>query len=270
MALQALVKSLDDVAENLRGEYKEIEEGEHKGSFLLSVSATDGYSLAQVEKLQKALENERKDAKHQKHLAEQFGDVTPEQVKAMSAKIAEMDGWDPEKKLAEHKTKFEADALAKLEKEKAAVVKKYTDELAALTKTSGSAESELQKVLVRGALVNAIAEAGGKPKMLEAILRDRVKLVVEEDGTRNVRVVDEKGEVVNSKAKDYLEPMTVGELVAEVKEDDDFAAMFQAKKVSGSQGAPRVATGGGNGNPQETPEKFNSVEAIRAARVAGK
>lgn len=265
MALQALVKSLDDVVEKFRDEYKEIKEGESKGSFLLSVSATDGYSLAQVEKLQKALENERKDAKHQKYLVEQFGDVTPEQVKEMVTKVAEMDEWDPEKKLAEHKTKFETDALAKFEKEKVALVKKYTDELDALTKTSGSAEAELRKVLVQDALLSAVTELGGKPKLVP-LIRDRVKLIIGDDGTRNVRVVDEKGEVVNSKAKDYMEPMTIGELVEEVRNDDDYAPLFEAKKASGSQGAPRVAADR-NGNPQETPDKFNSVEAFKAARA---
>lgn len=267
MPLQALVKSLDDVAEKFRDEYKEVKEGEFKGSFLLSVSATDGYSLAQVEKLQRALDSERKDAKHQKHLLDQFGDITPEKAKEMAAKFAEIDDWDPEKKLAEHKTKFETDILAKLEKEKAALVKKYTDELDALTKTSGSAEAELQKVLVQDALLSAVTEIGGKPKLVP-LIRDRVKLIVAEDGTRHVRVVDEKGEVVNSKAKDYMEPMTLAELAEETKADPDYAPLFTAKPASGASGAVRVAAGATG--KDEPPARFSSAQAIKEARAAGK
>src|SRR6185369_13283869 len=122
--------------------------------------------------------------------------------------------------------------------------------------TIGAMRRRLEAELVDARASAAIADAGGKPKVLLNIVKQFTKV----NDDFHVVVVDAKGDPrVNSKG----EPLTISDLVAEIKADEDYGANF---KGSGQAGSGMQPVNGGGAILTQKKSDFKT-EKERAAFV---
>jgi hypothetical protein len=130
-----------------------------------------------------------------------------------------------------------------------------------------SLSAALERRLVDAEATSAIAAAKGSPKVLLPHIKAHVR-VVEEDGEFVVQVVDAKGSQRIGDAKGT--PMTIAQLVEEMKEDPDFSRNFEGTGSSGG-GAPRSNAGGGGAVRQiastNSPDFLANLSGIAGGKV---
>lgn len=112
-------------------------------------------------------------------------------------------------------------------RDKAAAVKAVETERDAM-------QTSLFKYMVGDVANTAISEHKGNPLFLRPHIDAATKVVKQEDGTYQVRVLDKDG---NVRYNGEGNPMTVPEFVATLKKDDRFAAAFEGRVQAGG-GAP--------------------------------
>lgn len=125
-------------------------------------------------------------------------------------------------------------------------IQRSADRIAAL-------EAQLYTLLVENTATSAIADAKGSPELLMPFIKNQVK-VVEEDGAMNVYVVDKDGAQRFSGATQL--PMTVDELVAEMKGNAQFGRLFDSEAPTGggtlpAAGPSRIQKPAADMTPQE-------------------
>jgi len=244
--LKLVVEKLDDVEEASRGLYVEKD-----GKFVLDVDGIEDTSG-----LKSALQKERsaREAKDKQVRAWERLGKSPEDIENL---IAEQD------KIAEERAKAEEEKAAKAgewDKLKAQMNDKHQVELKAKDDSISSMRKALEKHLVDAAATSAIAAEKGVSDLLLPHVQKHVK-VVEEDGEFVVKVVDAKGDPrVNGKG----DPLTISDLVKEMKESEVYGRAFDASGQSGSGKPPTRSPSGGPGSA--TKSSFKS-EKERAAWV---
>lgn len=99
----------------------------------------------------------------------------------------------------------------------------------------------MEREMIDSAATAEIVKQKGIPELLLPVVRRQIK-VVEEDGRFVRRIVDDEGDTkVNGKG----EPMTIADLVTEMRNNDLYARAFDGEGRGGS-GAPASPGGGGN------------------------
>lgn len=135
-----------------------------------------------------------------------------------------------------------------------------------LTKTSEKLtrmETVLDKTLRESTSKAALAEAGGSVRLLLPHVQGRTALEQTEEGEYRVVVLDDSGKRRFNAAG---EPMTVAELVAEMKEDPEFMGAFAGRGASGG-GTP--GTGGRHGGQGRVRTKADlKTPAEKSAYIA--
>lgn len=168
--------------------------------------------------------------------------------KAAKAKLAAYDGIDPEeyKKLktaAEEAEKKRLQGEGDYKQLEAQLVKKYEGLLEQEKGVSGRYRSAVEKHLIDAAAAQELAKHSDSPKLLLPHIRSRMK-VVEQDGEFHARIVDESGNVRVGKGQGSS-PMTLSELIEEMKQDKEYAPAFRGTGSSG--GGATKSTGGAGG-----------------------
>lgn len=276
--LNAVVTDLNTVAEAFRPAY-----AEKNGKFYLNVTPVDGHALENVTGLKSALDGERaaKEAAEAKlrpfngldpdaarnaiAVASQYGDVTPEKARQLAADVARLTSLDPN---------VEADKIAdeKVRRAKAAMEGTFaTKETEYQTQIEGfKAATEGLKGQLRGLLVtNQIKAELSKLNPVEGVddaielLAERSIRTVEKDGKFEVQVVDPAGNIRHKLDGSTLVPLTVSDLMAEIKEAKP--GLFQAESKGGvgitpGNGVPRP--NGGATNPW-MKDSFNRTEQAK-------
>lgn len=223
MSLKLVVDKIDDVPEAIRGEYVEKD-----GKFQLNVD-----DLPDITPLKKAVEAERKarSALETKIKAwEKLGKSTDE-IQGMIEEFAKIE----EGKLTQ---------AGEWDKLKAQMNAKHSDEVKALLAKLDAKDGELKSVLatadsrlIRTEATAAIAAAKGVPELLLPHVQQFLRV----DDKGNVTVVDAQGGPrVNGKG----DPLTVNDLVNELKASDLFGRAFEGSGNSGSGMRPTTGAGG--------------------------
>lgn len=214
MALKLEVEKLDDVPESARSLYTEVD-----GRFRLDVDVEDAVKAATSKANREAAQ-----FRHQVKKWEALG-KSPDEIQ----------------ELLEAAAKAEEEKAAKggeWDKLKAQMVEKHNKELENERTSKGRLRSTLERHLIDGAAVAAIAEAKGVPQLLLPHVRAHVKVVEDENGDFVARVVDAKGDPrVNSKG-DF---MSISDLVGEMRQNEVFGRAFES---SGAGGSGTPANGG--------------------------
>lgn len=245
----ASVESIDKVPEQFRVAYAESDDG----AFALQDSYK-GFSTAVVN-LNKSLKASRTEAqearKNRPDLSKfsEFGSTVDEihtsiteKIKTLSEQAAQGKGIDPEKIKADLAKGFQA------ERDK-------------LTSRNDALQKQLYGLLVENAGTAAIAEEKGVAELLLPFIATQTR-TVEEDGVFKVQVVDAAGDIRYSSVTGA--PMTIKELVKEMKTNEKFARAFDSE-VQTNQGG-----GGANAHqrrqqPANTDRsKMSSVDKISA------
>ncbi len=240
MALVAMLDSVDALSEELRKEYKKRDDGK----WVLEVTPVGGLELSDTAGLKTALGKERANAKTAAEKLVAFGELDPAAAKAALAKVKEMADWDPEKKVAE---KVQAREKQLIEKHEAAV--------AALEKERDSVSTELQRNLITNTAITALQSAKGSVKLLLPHVERQAKMRRTETGQFAVDVIGADG---NPRVGDSAgNPMTIAQLVEELKGSKDFAAAFEGAGATGSG----TAGGGGTKVPAEPAKGTLRIDA---------
>jgi len=222
------VESIDKVPEQFRVAYAEGDDG----AYALQ-EGYKGFSTA-VTNLNKSLKAARQDAvnaaKNKVDLSKfsEFGSTVDEihssiteKIRTLQEQAAAGKGIDPEKI-------------------KADLAKGFQKEREQLSTRAEALQKQLYGLLVENAGNAAIAEEKGVAELLLPFIATQTR-TVEEDGVFKVQVIDAAGDVRYSSVTGA--PMTIKELVKEMKTNEKFARAFDSE-VQTNQG-------GGGANPAQ-------------------
>lgn len=257
MALKAVLSSLDGLPADIAKEYKAASEG---GKFVLDVEAVEGVELADTVNLKKALSTERASVSKLTAQVKKFDGIDPDKAKTALEKWQEIENWNPDKKLDEAFKSREQQLLAK-----------HQQEVAARDTKLKSITSQLENKLVVAAATEAIAGLKGKVKLLLPHVRASTRMRELDNGQYIAEVIDESGNVRIGDSSGS--PMTIAQLVAEMKASDEFASAFEAVGQSGSGSANnnrQQSSGGGAKKTINLSDKAgmsDNLEAIASGEI---
>jgi hypothetical protein len=206
--LRIRVAKIEDIDEKFRDLYSKQDDG----SYLLDSDAED------VTSLKSALQKERDEVRARQKALDRYKDVDPEKYAQLLK-----DHEENERRKAAGEgdwKKLEAQLIEKHQAEQ-----KRRDERIAFL------EGERTRLLLDGEATRAIAAADGFTELLMPHVVKQLR-VVEKDGKSFLEVVDAAGTARIADAKGT--PMTVEQLVANMKTDKTFGRLFKGANASGS------------------------------------
>lgn len=224
-------EEFDALDETIQKEYKP-REGDDATGFLLDVGAVSGHELTNVTGLKTALETERHSNKTLKDQAKAFDGLNPTDSRAAIAKVAEMKDWQPEEKIEEG-IKAREQALISAHESERQKDKEEKDFL----------EKELKKHLVENAVTEAIQKQKGSIGLLLPHVTAHVNMRKTDNGFI-AEVIDPRTKVARI-GDGQGNPMTIPELVTEIKNNPDFSGAFEGSGASGT-GATGEASNAGD------------------------
>lgn len=242
MALKAILDSVEGLNDAIKSEYTEKD-----GKFYLSVDAVDGYALEDVTGLKNTLSLVNGNFANAEKELKKFGSSwdkekksfvhtnDPAKIKNALAKFDEFSSFDPTK---------EADKLAeaKVEAIKSQLLETHAQEVGGLQERNTLLTSTVADLLIKQQATSVLAEQKGDAELLMPHI-ERMTRVTEKDGKFSVEVVGTDGNVrFNGKG----EPMTIGQLVEEMKKSSSFGKAFEG---DGTGGSGKLPNGQGGGNP---------------------
>lgn len=244
MALKAIIDTTDGLDDTLKGMYKPLEGAE--GKFVLDVEGADGFELEDVSGLKTSLSKERGTAQSLERELKKFGStydkntgkwthsIDPVKAQQALAKYDEFMSLDPAK---------EADKIAetKIAAVKDQLVQQHSVELQSKEAKVNTLTKALDKVLREQTARAEIAGAKGEPLLLLPHVMSQTRTVEDDDGNFRVEVIDASGNVRIGDAKGN--PMTIAQLVAEMRNSEVFGRAFEGDGTSGS--GKRQTNGGG-------------------------
>lgn len=243
------VESLEKVPGEFRHLYEQLD-GKYKVAepHLPVANAVNG--------LNKSLRSAREDAKRNKPVdlspLADFG-ATPAEIRAnVQTKLDQLQDTiakTPDQKLA-------------LDNLRADMVKAFDGEKKPLTQKVDAYRTQLYTVLVDNQATTAVIENKGVPKLLLPFVKQHVK-VVEENGEFNVCVVDAQGERRYSGVNGS--PMTIKDLVAEMKTNPEYSRLFDSEAPVGG-GGKQPGSGTRLPSPSSAPRSSNQKIAAGLAR----
>lgn len=133
-------------------------------------------------------------------------------------------------KLADLEGKIAAGATVKPEEIRAAVEADWKGKLQGVEDKNAKLSGTLQKLLVDNEAISALAEAKGSTKLLVPLIKSMTKVIEDENGDYIAVVTKPNGDV---RANASGSPMTIAELVAEMKKDPDLKTAFVLTEQSG-------------------------------------
>lgn len=235
MALKLIVKSIDEVDEAMRPLYIERD-----GAFHLDAEGFDEHpTVSKYKQQQEAARRAERALKTQVEKWEKLG-KTDEEISALIAAeeqnkqtaLERAGEWDKLKEQMNNKHKEE--------------IKRWEGLTEAEKQNNIKLRGRLERYLVDAKATAAIAAAEGEPELLLPIVKRFMKVTEDPDtGEFSTSIVDDKGGArVNGKG----DPLTVDELLAEMKSSEKLGRAFKASGSSGGGSAP-----GGGSNPKITP-----------------
>jgi len=256
---QAAIDNIDDVPGDFRSLYEEGEEGKH-------VLKSDDFSksaIAAITGLNTALKASRAEvsALKTKHKdvdlspLSEYGDSPESIVERFNEMLAE----------AGKGKKSTEEIERQVSKIKADLATDYEAKLTAATQRGDTLKGQLYAHLVTSEAKSALASAGVIDVDLALpFVQNRVK-VSEEDGQFKVFVVDDTGDPRYSGVT--ASPMSVKELVAEIKSQERFAPLFRSESRDGGgtppDRRPKPRQGGDAGEKTAHDKIKAGIEARR-------
>ena len=234
MALKLIVKTIEEVDEAMRPLYVERD-----GAFHLDAEGFDDHpSVAKAKQNLEAARRSERAMKSQIEKWEKLG-KTDDEIAALIAseeetkrtKLEQAGEWD---KLKDQMNKKHQDDI-----------KKWEGLTEAEKQNNIKLRGKLERYLVDAKATAAIAAAEGEPELLLPIVKRFMKVEEDDSGEFFTSIIDDKGGArVNGKG----DPLTVDELLAEMKSSEKLGRAFKASGSSGGGSAP-----GGGSNPKTAP-----------------
>jgi len=260
VSAQVTAEQFAGLPEVLQAEYTKSEDGE---SYTLDVNPGEsGLTLANVSKLQRALESERKAAREAQSRLSAFQDIDAESAReALEFKKRFDDGelTDEAKARLESAEKALSD---KYEAQRASIEKSAAEKLQAANERETQLMSALESARIDSSISSALSKHGGNGDLLSPVIRSRVKLA-EENGKFTEQVIDADGRPMFSrKSGSGTELMSVDEFVEIMKTDQRYAVAFSG---SGSSGGGTTSNRGGSGGNSARDVVLSAGDSKNAA-----
>lgn len=231
----------------------------------LDVKEVGGVMLDDVRGLKSALQTVKAEKAEVVKKLETYGDLDPSAARDALGKVQEMKDWSPDQKVKEQ--------LAAVRSE---LSTKHAKELAAEKARAETADAALRKHLLETAAVRAISDAkpvdGGVELLLPHVLGQLSLEKDEASGKMEPRVVDTRtGRARLTSRQGSQDPMTVNELVEELKSRSPYSAAFRGVGAAGGGATGSVrGSGGGTDDLSNLPpvERLRRARALEAAAGA--
>lgn len=229
MKLKRKVADLDDVPEALHALY--TQDGD--GYVLTDDLEIEGYqSDDEVRGLVTTLKTLRGEIKS---LKENFRGIDPEEYQALK---------EAQEKIDLERQKQAGDWEAR----ERALTEKFGKEIAGREQSISTLQSALERQLIdnvaKDALIAARAKKIGGIQLLMPHIKQRVRVAKADSGDFRVEVLGDDGEPKISSQKGSTAPMSILELVEEMRESDEFMGCFEADGTSGSGSSGEAGHGG--------------------------
>lgn len=224
MALRALLSAEEwgSLPEALKAEYVAGEGGRYR----LDVTEVEGLRLEDVGGLKSALEKERAAARKNAEQLKAWEGLDSTKAKAALERLAELEASDPGKK---------AEELAKARIEQ--IARKHAQDLEAAGAKEKALIGQLERHLVDSAATQALQAAGGNIPLLMPHIRGQIKMRQSEGGEFLASVIDPVSGV--ERVGDARgTPMTIAQLVTEMKGHDAYKVAFAGSGATGSGSTP--------------------------------
>jgi len=237
--------------------------------FRLGVTPVEGIELASVTNLRSALQKERSSAENFKKALGLFDGVTADQARTAISELEALktDGGTNRTR-DEIRSELETSYSKKFDVDKETLTKKYTTDIESKDNTIGTLTRQLEKHLIENSAISAITEAEGSPDLLLPLIAQKAKVIPLDNGNLGIRIFgDDDIERLSPKAGS-TNPMSIVELVAEMKADSKLGRAFKASGTSGS-GATSSSSGfssSGQGEIRLTREAAKNPANYRAAK----
>ena len=253
-ATNAEVDTLDGVPENFRVFYVAADEG-------FKINSEDGATsaaVASISGLAKSLNAARGDAKKGKvdlSALSEYGDNPDTIAEAVTLKMTELS----DQIKAGGKAKIDIDKI------KADLQVAHTADMTKRDATNTALKEQLYGMMVTTEATTAITASKGIPELLMPFVKNQVQ-VIEEDGKLTPYVVDKDGNQRYSGTTGS--PMTIGELVGEMKGNKQFGRVFESESPSGPGTKPqqRQHLKPADGDLSPTQKIANGLKAGHATR----
>ena len=197
----------------------------------------------QLEKLREAHKKSNKEAQKRRHKLSEYQerlqkfDLDPDDPEQLETVLSEYNNSKQNKDQRD----TDIEKLRKqFEEDKKKAVEERDNQLRQM-------EGTVNKYLVENQAAAAITEYDGVPKLLMPHVRENVSVQKTDNGDYAVRVLDEDGDPRFNNQGEY---MSIKDLVAEMKESEDYGMAFKAKAPSGSGSDPSGKKGGEKGAPK--------------------
>jgi len=249
-----------ELNETLQAEYIKQTDGDN---YTLDTIKAGGLSVENVDGLKVTVTKLRNElATAQTSIATFKGIEDPEKAILALSKYDEIENWDGDARVKET-------VAAQI----ATVTKKHSESIDKIQVQLTLAETQLKNSLVISSATQAIQEADGNVRLMMPHVMNRVNMEKTSDGKYIAQVLDEAGQPAIGDGQGN--PMTIPQLVGEMKQDEAFAAGFDGTGSTGS-GASKVnadgtskKTSGSKRVIQSTDQTAmnNSLEDIASGKV---
>lgn len=217
MPLTPFYDSADQIPEGMSDFYVERPDGR----FQLDVAASNGWELSDTNALKSALSKERAAAQEAQKRLRNFEGLDPNAAREAMSKVEEMANFNPEQKVEE--------AIKAREKQ---IFARHQSEMDAVKRETDALRNQLSDTLVTSAAAKAIAGAKGSVDLLLPHVLTSTRMRQTDGGQFIVEVVDRDG---NPRIGDAQgNPMTIPQLVDEMRASDVFSRAFEPTGATGS------------------------------------
>lgn len=245
------VEDINKVPQDFRGLYSKGDDGKYA---LASDHEGVKSAVSAITKLSGALAAERKNRPAKVDLTPlaAYGDSPDTIATTIAEKMAELETAAAGSK----------DAKLNIDKVRQELAAGHAKETEKYVKREEALKNQLYGMMVETAATTAIAELKGVPELLLPFIKNQVK-VVEEEGEFKVFVVDGGGDRRYSGATG--QPMSIKELVAEMKATEKYGRLFESdaregggtKPGAANPGARKMAVGAGKDGELTAMQKIS-------------
>lgn len=238
--MKAFVKNLENVPEQYRDLYKQVE-----GGWLLQVESSEGYALENVTGLKNTILTKNQEIQKLKDKAAENADLDIEQLKKDSAKWQEIKDLDPDEQAA----KKVRQAIKTRDEEHSRVIAKRDEREGKLMDKLKSTGLESIKT--------AIAKAGGRPEWAMDYLKKAVKIELNDDLEVVTTFVEEDGVTPMVDFENGREiSVGVDRFVEKMQNSDTYGGIFKTPASGGNGGQSNY-----DGGDHSTVKKISADQA---------
>jgi hypothetical protein len=260
MALAARIKEevFAELSEEIQKEYIKQDDG----TYQLDVTPVDGLGLDDATNLKSALSKERTARETAEKKLKGFADLDADKARDAIKKVEAMVNWKPDEKVKEQ-----------IEAVKNQLTEKHKTEVDKLQQKLERRYGQLQKVMIDAEAIKAINEHGGSTKSASVLLypiRENTRMKETDKGEFVVEVIGNDGNSRISPASRSTAPMSISELVAEMKNDEAYSPLFNGSGATGSGAAGGGVTKTKLGVHLISREDARDPQTYRAAKEAAK